>query len=264
MGEPLLDVCDLSAPPLRDINLTVHKGEVVAVFGLLGAGVHTLGKVLFGEFKHTGTVTLAGKAIRPGSPSDSIRAGLGLLTENRKEDGLVLPLAVKTNMTLAALGRFTHLGWIDGRSENRAAAEYVNRLAVKTPSLSQQIRYLSGGNQQKVLIGRWMLRNLRVVILSEPTRGIDVGAKAEIYRIIDQMAHQGMGILVLSTELPEVLGVADRILVLREGRISGEFTRGEADQEKLMQAAAVSSDADAASLALMTPIEEKVGQAWQQ
>jgi ABC-type sugar transport system ATPase subunit len=140
----------------------------------------------------------------------------------------------------------------------------VNRLAVKTPSLSQQIRYLSGGNQQKVLIGRWMLRNLRVVILSEPTRGIDVGAKAEIYRIIDQMAPQGMGILVLSTELPEVLGVADRILVLREGRISGEFTRGEADQEKLMQAAAVSSDADAASLALMTPIEEKVGQAWQQ
>jgi ribose transport system ATP-binding protein len=210
----------------------------------MGAGVHTLGKALFGAINRTGKVTLDGVNIPPASPIDAINAGLGLLTENRKEDGLVLPLSVQTNMTLATLKKFARYSWVLPGGEKQAAQNYVQQLSIKTPSLKQQIRLLSGGNQQKVLIGRWLLRNLKVLILSEPTRGIDVGAKSEIYRIIDEIAHQGMGILVLSTELPEVLGIADRILVIHDGRITGEFTREEATNELLMAAASVSKSED--------------------
>ncbi len=260
IGEPILQATALNGAGIVDLDLTVHAGEVVAVFGLMGAGVHTLGKLLFGAESNSGQISVAGKPLTPHSPQAAIKAGLGLLTENRKEDGLVLPLSVQSNMTLAGLGKFASFSWIHRAAEQKAATRYVRELAVKTPSLRQQIRLLSGGNQQKVLIGRWLLRNLQVLILSEPTRGIDVGAKSEIYRIIDEMAHRGMGILVLSTELPEVLGIADRILVMREGRITGEFSRSEANQEKLMAAAAVTSQEDAAGLAAMV---RKVGDNWQ-
>jgi L-arabinose transport system ATP-binding protein len=143
-------------------------------------------------------------------------------------------------MTLAALGRFADLTWIRRGAETRAAADYVGRLGIKTPSLRQPIRYLSGGNQQKVLMARWLLRQdyLKLLILAEPTRGIDVGSKAEIYRLIDAMAQRGMGILFMSTEIPEILGIADRILVMREGEITAEFSRDEATQERLVAAAA--------------------------
>jgi ABC-type sugar transport system ATPase subunit len=136
------------------------------------------------------------------------------------------------------LQRFATAGWIHGRAETQAAAEHVNRLSIKTPSLQQKIRLLSGGNQQKALMARWLLQKPRVLILSEPTRGIDVGSKVEIYRLIDSMAHEGMGVLVMSTELPEIMGIADRIVVMYEGRITGEFTRAEATQERIIAAAA--------------------------
>jgi ribose transport system ATP-binding protein len=260
IGEPILEAIGINGAGIHNLNLTVHAGEVVAVFGLMGAGVHTLGKLLFGAESQTGQIKVAGKLVPHHSPQAAIKAGLGLLTENRKDDGLVLPLSVQSNMTLAGLDKFATFSWVHRGAEQRAAARYVRELAVKTPSLHQQIRLLSGGNQQKVLIGRWLMRNLRVLILSEPTRGIDVGAKSEIYRIIDEMAHQGMGILVLSTEIPEVLGMADRILVMREGRITGEFARNEANQENLMAAAAVTSHEDAVGLAAMV---RKVGDSWQ-
>jgi ribose transport system ATP-binding protein len=194
--------------------------------------------VLFGANNRVGNVTVDGQALKPHSPADAIDKGLGLLTESRKEDGLVLPLSVKENMTIASLDKFSAFSWLHPLKEARAAADYVKRLAIKTPSLRQKVRLLSGGNQQKVLMARWMMRDLKALILCEPTRGIDVGSKAEIYRLIDQMAHRGMAVLFMSTEIPEILGISDRILVVREGRITAEFSRAEATQEKLVQAAA--------------------------
>jgi ribose transport system ATP-binding protein len=226
---------------LRDVSFTVHAGEIVGIFGLMGAGINTLGRVVFGATpRDGGAVALDGARVRPNAPRDAIAKGMGLLTESRKEDGLVLPLSVRSNMTLAALGRFADLTWIRGGSETRAAADYVGRLGIKTPSLHQPIRYLSGGNQQKVLMARWLLRqdSLKLLILAEPTRGIDVGSKAEIYRLIDAMAQRGMGVLFMSTEIPEILGIADRILVMREGQITAELSRDEATQERLVAAAA--------------------------
>jgi ribose transport system ATP-binding protein len=242
-GKPLLEARNINSQQLHDFDLTVHAGEVVAVFGLMGGGVHTIGRVLIGAEKRSGTLTLDGEPIQPGAPTHAISKGMGLLTENRKEDGLVLPLSVKANITVTALRKFVKFSWINSSAEVKAASDYVQKLDIKTPSLNQKIQFLSGGNQQKALIGRWLLENLKMLILSEPTRGIDVGSKAEIYRLIDDMAHQGMGILVLSTELPEVLGIADRIIVVREGRIVREFTRDEATQENLMAAAAVAHQA---------------------
>jgi ABC-type sugar transport system ATPase subunit len=161
------------------------------------------------------------------------------LTENRKEDGLVMQLSVKENMTVASLDKFSRWSWLQPLKELRTAGDFVRRLAIRTPSLRQTIRLLSGGNQQKVLMARWMIRDLKALMLCEPTRGIDVGSKAEIYRLIDEMAHRGMGILFMSTEIPEILGISDRILVLREGRIAAEFSRAEATQARLIEAAAV-------------------------
>ncbi len=255
IGPPLLVVEGLSGSGLRDVSFTVHAGEVVGIFGLMGAGINTLGRVIYGAARRdAGTVTLDGARVRPNAPRDAIAKGMGLLTESRKDDGLVLPLSVRANMTLAALGRFADLTWIRGGAETRAAAEYVDRLGIKTPSLRQPIRYLSGGNQQKTLMARWLLRrdSLKLLILAEPTRGIDVGSKAEIYRLIDAMAQRGMGILFMSTEMPEILGIADRILVMREGAISAEFTRAEASQERLVAAAATTEPEGEATLVAPT------------
>ena len=246
VGRPLLVVEGLSGSGLREVSFTVHAGEIVGIFGLMGAGINTLGRVVYGAaHRDGGTVTLDGSRVRPNAPRDAIAKGMGLLTESRKDDGLVLPLSVRGNMTLAALARFADLTWIRGGAETRAAAEYVDRLGIKTPSLRQPIRYLSGGNQQKVLMARWLLRqdSLKLLILAEPTRGIDVGSKAEIYRLIDAMAQRGMGILFMSTEIPEILGIADRILVMREGAVSAELTRRDATQEKLVAAAATTEAA---------------------
>jgi ribose transport system ATP-binding protein len=251
IGRPLLEVRGVAGSGLSDLDFTVHAGEVVGVFGLMGAGINTIGRVLFGaSHRDGGEVVVDGRPVRPNSPRDAIAKGLGLLTESRKEDGLVLPLSVRSNMTLASLDRFADLSWIRSGAEARAAAEYVQRLSIKTPSLRQRVRYLSGGNQQKVLMARWLLRqrDLKVLILAEPTRGIDVGSKAEIYRLIDGMAHQGMGIIFMSTEIPEILGISDRILVMREGRITAEFGRSEATQERLVAAAAVATTEEGAAV----------------
>ncbi len=245
IGRPLLVVDNLAGSGLSDVSFTVHAGEIVGVFGLMGAGINTLGRVIFGAApRDAGTVTIDGATVRPGTARDAIAKGIGLLTESRKDDGLVLPLSVRSNMTLAALARFANLTWIKAGAETRAAGDYVKRLGIKTPSLRQPIRYLSGGNQQKVLMARWLLRqdSLKLLILAEPTRGIDVGSKAEIYRLIDAMAQRGIGILFMSTEIPEILGIADRILVMREGQITAELSRAEATQERLVAAAATDEE----------------------
>ena len=236
-GKPLLEVKNVNADRLRDFNLTVRAGEVVGVFGLLGAGVHMIGRALFGDEVRTGEVLVDGKRVQAHSPTDAIHKGLGLLTESRRDDGILPFLPVQTNITLVALQQFATAGWIRPRAEAQAADERVKQLNIKTPSLRQQIRLLSGGNQQKSLMARWLLRDPKVLMLSEPTRGIDVGSKVEIYKLIDAMAHRGMGLLVMSTELPEILGIADRVIVMYEGRVTGEFSRAEATTEKVIAAA---------------------------
>lgn len=247
-GPVLLQATDVSGSGIEHFDLTVHAGEIVGLFGLLGAGINTVGRVLFGASDRTGgSVEIEGQPIKPNSPSDAMAKGMGLLTENRKSDGLVLPMSVRDNMTLASLRQFASFSWLNSRKETKEASAYVDRLSVRTPSLRQRVQLLSGGNQQKVLMARWLMRDPKVLILAEPTRGIDVGSKAEIYRLIDEMAQRGLGIVFMSTEIPEILGIADRIFVMREGRVTAELERREATQEKLIESAAVAQRASEAA-----------------
>ncbi len=239
-GDVLLEVDSVSGGNIENFSLNVHAGEIVAVFGLMGSGVHNLGRLIFGNMPRAGSVRLSGEIIHANAPMDAIRKGLGFLTENRKSDGLLLPLSVKDNITLVSVNHYANLMVINGQEERRATTGIIDKLSIKTPGIAQKIRYLSGGNQQKSLVGRWLLEDLKVLMFAEPTRGIDVGSKAEIYRLMDDMAHQGMGILVLSTELPEVMGIADRIIVIRQGRSVGRWiSRQEANEQDLMTAATV-------------------------
>jgi ribose transport system ATP-binding protein len=184
-----------------------------------------------------GTVAVNGKTVRIRSPRDAIRAGIALAPEDRKTDGLVLSMSVAENAGLASLDRTTTLGIVRPARERRLVTKYVERMAVKTPSLAAPIRNLSGGNQQKVVLSKWLATEPRVLLLDEPTRGIDINAKREIYEIIAELAQSGLGVVFVSSELPEILSVADRILVLCEGRLTAEFARDEATEENVLTAA---------------------------
>ena len=237
-GAVLLEVDRISGANIEDFSLSVHAGEIVAVFGLMGSGVHNLGRLIFGDMPRSGAVRVQGEDIHANAPMDAIRKGLGFLTENRKTEGLLLPLSVKENITLVSVDNYANMMVINGQAERKATADIIDKLSIKTPGIAQKIRFLSGGNQQKSLVGRWLLEDLKVLMFSEPTRGIDVGSKAEIYRLMDDMAHRGMGILVLSTELPEVIGIADRIIVIRQGKSAGRWiSREEANEQDLMTTA---------------------------
>ena len=236
-GAPLLEVRGLSRRGvLYDINLTVHAGEVVALAGLVGAGRTEIARCIFGADKfEAGEIRLNGTPLRLGSPRDAIHAGIGMVTEDRKAQGLVLDMTVRENTSLAALGTLASAGFINRGRENAVAQEYVKSMDTRTPSIEQRVKNLSGGNQQKVVLSKWLFTHSKLLIMDEPTRGIDVGAKAEIYRLMNRLTAEGIGILMISSELPEVLGMADRILVVREGRIAGEMGRAEATQEKIGQ-----------------------------
>jgi ribose transport system ATP-binding protein len=240
-GEKVLEVRGLStSAKLKNVSVDVHAGEVVGVFGLLGAGRTELAKAIFGlDGVTAGAITVRGARLRPGSTTHSARAGLGLLTEDRKGEGLVLQMSVGQNMTLPSLREFSTAGYIRTGPENVRAQSFVQQLSIKTPSLKHKVEYLSGGNQQKVLIARWLMKKLSVIILDEPTRGIDVGAKVEIHRLIDELAKGGLAVIVMTSEMPELLGVSDRILVMSNGRITAELGRAEATQEKILAAAIV-------------------------
>lgn len=237
--EQALSVRNLSTvKKLKGISLEVHAGEVLGIFGLLGAGRTELAKAIFGlDGVTSGEVRIHDQRLRPGSTTHSSRAGLGLLTEDRKGEGLVLQMSVSQNMSLPSLRDFSSFGFIRGRAESARSQEFVEKLTIKTPSLKHKVEYLSGGNQQKVLLARWLMKSLKVILLDEPTRGIDVGAKAEIHKLIDELAKGGLAVIVMTSEMPELLGVSDRILVMSNGRITGEFTRDEATQEKILAAA---------------------------
>lgn len=235
----VLEVNDLhDGDELRGVSLQLHGGEILGVAGLVGAGRTALAETLFGIRSATaGSVKLAGQTAHLGSPKQAIAQGMGFVPEDRKQQGLFLNMAVRENIVMSNMGAVTRAGFFSRSKANGLAATFVEKLDIRTPSLRQTVRNLSGGNQQKVIIARWLTLRPRVLILDEPTRGVDVGAKAEIHALMRQLAADGVGVLMISSELPEVLGVSDRVLVMHEGRVTGEFSRAEATQDKIMVAA---------------------------
>jgi ABC-type sugar transport system ATPase subunit len=240
IGEPILEVRHLTrAGVVRDVSFVLRRGEILGLAGLIGAGRTELVRVLFGaDPRDAGELLLEGRPVRIRGPRDAIRRGIGFVTEDRKLQGLVLGMTVRENTTLASLGKVTRLGFLNARWERAVAHEFAERLDIRTPSIEQEVVNLSGGNQQKVVLAKWLATQPKVLILDEPTRGIDVGAKAEVHALMSQMAARGVGIIMISSELPEILGMSDRILVVREGRINGEFERGQATQEAILACAA--------------------------
>ncbi len=223
---------------LKDISFSLHKGEVLGIAGLLGAGRTELARAIFGLDKiATGTIYVKGESQKIDSPRRAINCGIGFLTEDRKSQGLVLPLSVKANLCLSSVDKFSRWGIMDTKQEQRATGRYVKELRIRTPSIDQRVVFLSGGNQQKVVLSKWLCSQADVFIFDEPTRGIDVGAKAEIYQLMNRLTASGVAIIMISSELLEVLGMSDRILVMRGGRITGEFSAEDATQEKILQCA---------------------------
>ena len=223
---------------VEDVSFSIRRGEIVGLTGLMGAGRTEAARLLFGvDAPDRGKVWVDGKEVRVRHPADAIREGIAFVTENRKEEGLVLSLSVRENLSLPNLDALSARGVIRGEKEKRLVEESIRRLSIKTAGPGQEVRFLSGGNQQKVVIGKWLATSPRVLILDEPTRGVDIGAKEEIYRLMNRLTREGMAILLISSDLPEVLGMSDRVLVMHRGRIAAEFKREEATQEKILAAA---------------------------
>lgn len=221
-----------------DVSFHVREGEIVALAGLVGSGRTEVARAVFGADPiDAGRILIRGEEVRIASPGDAIARGIGLATEDRKSQGLILGMTVASNITLADLRAITRAGLLSRPLEIQAANRYVDQLQIRTPSIFQLVRLLSGGNQQKVVLAKWLFTDCQVLILDEPTRGIDVGAKTEIYTLMNDLCDHGTAILMISSELPEVLGVAHRIYVMREGRITGELERDEATQERVMDLA---------------------------
>jgi rhamnose transport system ATP-binding protein len=238
IGEPVLEVRNLVRKPLtRGISLQIRRGEIVGVAGLVGSGRSELAQVIFGITPaEGGEILVDGKPVRIRRPADAMNLGIAYVPEDRGTQGLIRQMRIRENVSLAMLRQLAHGAFIRFGAERRLAQETIRQLNIRAYSYDQIVNKLSGGNQQKVVVGKWLARKPRVLIMDEPTRGIDVGAKAEIHRLMSELAQQGMAVLMISSELPEVLGMSDRILVMRNGRISGEFSRAEATQEQIAQA----------------------------
>jgi rhamnose transport system ATP-binding protein len=249
IGAPVLEVRDLERRPLtKKVSLTVRAGEIVGLAGLVGSGRSELAQTIFGVTPaEGGDIRIAGAPVAIASPAQARRLGIAYVPEDRGTQGLVRAMTVRENFSLAALGKVAFGGFIDRAAERRLAGDGVKRFAVKASSLEQVAGKLSGGNQQKIVLGKWLANQPKLLILDEPTRGIDVGAKAEIHRLMGELAAQGLAILMISSELPEVLGMSDRVLVMREGRIVAEFSREKATQEAVGAAMMGSHDAEQAA-----------------
>ncbi len=239
IGEIILSVRNLTRKGIvHDVNFDLRRGEILGLAGLMGAGRTEVIEGIFGIKEiDSGEITIKGKRVTIKSPADAIKNGLALLTEDRKLTGIMGVLPVRDNMTIASLSSFVVNGLLNKRVIEDTCNREKGRLEIKTPTMDQTIRLLSGGNQQKVLVSRWLLTVPDILILDEPTRGIDVGAKSEIHRLMCQLANEGNAIIMISSELPEVLGMSDRVLVMHNGRIGGEFQRKDATQENIMRAA---------------------------
>ncbi len=241
IGEVVLSVKDLCLNRVfRDVSFEVRAGEILGVAGLVGSGRSNVAETLFGVTPaSSGTIELFGKPVTISSPTAAIRHQMAFLTEDRKDTGCLLILDILENMQIAVLqDRYVKGGFVQQRAVEATCEDMAKKLRVKTPNLYERVENLSGGNQQKVLIGRWLLTNPRILILDEPTRGIDVGAKAEIHRLVTEMARNGVAVIMISSEMPEVLGMSDRIMVMHEGRVTGFLNRDEATQIKVMELAA--------------------------
>lgn len=235
VGGTILEVKNLSRGILQDISFEVKSGEVFGISGLVGAGRTELARAILGIDKpESGEVYVRGKKVHYRTFADAIRDGLGLIPEDRKLQGLVQIMSVKRNTTLVNMKRVLRAGVISSSLEEKLSKEYTDKLHVVTPSMETEVQYLSGGNQQKVVIAKWLFQNSEILFLDEPTRGIDVGAKAEIYRLINRMAKEGKTIIMISSEMPELLGMCDRIMVMHEGHKMGELNAAEATQAKIM------------------------------
>jgi rhamnose transport system ATP-binding protein len=238
-GEPVLTARHLTREGVfTDISFDVRAGEIVAFAGLVGSGRSEVARAIFGIDRYdAGSVTVSGKNLRKASPAGAMAAGIGFVPEDRRQQGLVMDLSIQQNMALASLGRLDRGGLISSGAERRFASDWAVRLRIKYARLTDPVSRLSGGNQQKVVLGKWLGRQPAVLIVDEPTRGIDIATKAEVHRLLAQLAKDGVAILMISSELPEVLHVSDRILVMREGRLAAEFARSDASEEKIMSAA---------------------------
>lgn len=235
--ESILSITDYSNGTLfRNVNLTLHKGEILGLSGLMGAGRTELVESIFGLRKGgRGRIEVNGREVQIHSPVNAIRNGIALIPEDRKVTGLNLKGDVKDNLSAVTLGQFCKFGFVDRKKEAAACEEMIHRLRIKTPGQRQKTVNLSGGNQQKIVIGKWLLSRCHIVILDEPTKGVDVGAKAEIYAIIKNLAQQGKGVIMISSEMAEIIGMCDRVLIMCEGRITGEVNREELSQETIMR-----------------------------
>ncbi|MDV2987668.1 UNVERIFIED_CONTAM: sugar ABC transporter ATP-binding protein [Methylobacteriaceae bacterium AG10] len=236
LGPERLALDKVSTARIHDVSLTVRAGEIVGIGGLVGAGRTEIARAIVGIDRLTaGRMRVSGKDYAPKEPSDSVAAGIGLVPEDRKQEALLLTQSIRDNVSLVVPDRVSRFGFFNRRRERELVAHHVAELRVKTPSIEQAVGKLSGGNQQKVVFARWQARGPRILILDEPTRGIDVGAKYEIYCIINELVDQGRGVVMISSEMPELLGLCDRIYVMNEGRFVGEFPASEASQEAIMR-----------------------------
>jgi rhamnose transport system ATP-binding protein len=242
VGDVLLEVINLTVPRrFENVSFTLRAGEILGLAGLIGAGRTDVARALFGiQPAQSGTIKVNGTAVTINNPQQAMDLGLGFVPEDRQHHGLVLPMSIADNITLPILSRYATAGWLRAQDARQDAATAARKLVVKSAGMAQKAKELSGGNQQKVVLAKWLETGPRILILDEPTRGIDVGTKAAVHQLMSDLANQGVAILMISSELPEILGMSDRILVMREGLITGEFTRAEATQEKLMAAATAS------------------------
>ena len=234
----LLAIDGLSGRGFQGVDLTVGRGEIVGLFGLVGAGRTELARAVFGAASTArGAMTLAGEPYRPKSPADALAAGVAMLSEDRSKDGLMLTANMLDNLTLASYGLLSRFGVLRRGQQRQASSDQVEALDIRPPDVQRKVRMLSGGNQQKVVFGKWLIHGARVQILDEPTRGVDVATKVQIYQIITSLADEGLGVLLISSDLPEIIGMSDRILVMRQGRIAGEVPAAEATEETLLSIA---------------------------
>jgi ribose transport system ATP-binding protein len=236
--ETVLDIQNVTGNGDENINLKVKKGEVLGLGGLVGAGRTELAQIIFGAAKKaSGKIFFKGKEINPKSPRDAINLGIALVPEDRKRHGALLGVSIKSNINMPIYDRISTLSVIDSKKENSTAEKYKDELSIKTPSLNQLVKNLSGGNQQKVILAKWIAANAELIIFDEPTRGIDVGAKYEIYKLVNDLVENGKTVLFISSEMEELIGMSDRIVVLKEGKITGELMKHEFDQNAIMRLA---------------------------
>jgi rhamnose transport system ATP-binding protein len=239
IGEVLLDVRHLTRKgEFEDVSFQLRRGEILGFAGLVGAGRTEVARVIFGiDRADAGEIRIGNKPVHISSPKAAMRYGLAYVPEDRRQQGLVMDFSIAANITLPILQKFSRLGIVDRQRERTIATDYSRQLRVRSAGIDQLVKALSGGNQQKVVLAKWLVTNPTILILDEPTRGVDIGAKAEVHRIVSDLASKGLAIILISSELPEVLAMSDRVLVMHEGRLTAMFNRAEANQEKVMFAA---------------------------